>query len=267
VPSHPILRAGNTLVAAGKKRIVDKGETALITTEQKQHFRERGYFVLPNSFSEEEMDTLTARIDHFAAAHEAQLKEVGREGISRANEIAFTTHLAAQDPEIMRFVAQEKFARLTSELLNDDISLYWDQAVYKKPETRREFPWHQDTGYTPTDPAEYITCWLALVDVTIENGCIYVIPGSHQQGMIEHKDTEIGKQCYFGSDSGIPVELKKGSMVAFSSLLFHRSGPNTSHGVRKGYVIQYSVAGARHGTTGEPFNNVVIAQHGEPVLR
>lgn len=267
MPSHPILRAGNTPVAVGKKRMVNKGETTLISMEQKQQFREQGYFVLPNSFSEEEMDTLTARIDSFAAAHEARLQEIGREGISRANEIAFTTHLAAQDPEIMRFVAQEKFARLTSALLNTDISLYWDQAVYKKPETRRDFPWHQDTGYTPTDPAEYITCWLALVDVTIENGCISVLPGSHRQGMIEHKDTEIGKQCYFGSDSGIPVELKKGSMVVFSSLLFHRSGPNTSHGIRKGYVIQYCVAHARHGITGKPFNTIVIAQHGEPGLK
>ncbi len=175
-------------------------------------------------------------------------------------------HLAEQDPEIMRFVAQEKFAHLTSDLLNETVALYWDQSVYKKPETPREFPWHQDTGYIPTDPAEYITCWLALVDVTIENGCISVLPGSHLQGIVEHQDTEIGKQCYFGADPGVPVELKKGSMVVFSSLLFHRSGPNVSQTVRKGYVIQYCVAHARNALTGDLFNGVVIARQGEPVL-
>lgn len=238
----------------------------MITAEQKQRFREQGYFLLPHLFSEEEIDALTARIDGLSAAYEARLQKIGRDGISRANEIAFTAHLAAQDPEIMCFVAQEKFAHVTSDLLHDDISLYWDQSVYKKPETPRDFPWHQDTGYVPTNPAEYITCWLALVDVTIENGCIYVIPGSHLQGMVEHKDTEIGLQCYFGPASGVPVELKKGSMVVFSSLLFHRSGPNVSNTVRKGYVIQYSVASARHAITGEPFNRIVIARHGEPAL-
>lgn len=238
----------------------------MITAEQQQRFHEQGYFLLPHLFSGAEIDALTARIDGFSAAYEARLQEIGREGISRANEISFTAHLASQDPAIMRFVAQEKFAHLTSELLHDDVSLYWDQSVYKKPETRRDFPWHQDTGYTPTDPAEYITCWLALVDVNVENGCVYAIPGSHRQGMIEHKDTEIGKQCYFGSDPGVPIELEKGSMVVFSSLLFHRSGPNVSNAVRKGYVIQYSVASARHAITGEPFDRVVIARNGEPVL-
>ncbi|GCE19572.1 phytanoyl-CoA dioxygenase family protein [Dictyobacter kobayashii] len=235
----------------------------MITVEQQRQFDEQGFFLLPDAFPATEIDALRARIDHFAAAHEQQLLEHGKEGISRPKEISFTAHLAAKDPEIMKFVAQERFAQLTSDLLRDDVSLYWDQSVYKKPEAKRDFPWHQDTGYTLTDPAEYITCWLALDDVTLENGCIWVIPASHKQGVIEHTDTEIGKQCYFGSDPGVPVPLQKGGMVVFNSLLFHRSGPNTSSTVRKGYVIQYSVAHARHGVTGEPFNRVVIARGGQ----
>ena len=238
----------------------------MITSEQQRQFDERGFFILPNFFSAAEINALRGRIDHFAAAHEKQLEEHGKEGISRPKEISFTAHLAAEDPEIMKFVAQEKFAQITFDLLHDDVSLYWDQSVYKKPEAKRDFPWHQDTGYTLTDPAVYITCWLALDDVTLENGCVWVIPGSHKQGVIEHTDTDIGKQCYFGDDPGVPVPLQKGSMVVFNSLLFHRSGPNVSSAVRKGYVIQYSVAHARHGVTGEPFNRVVVARGGQPAL-
>ena len=43
------------------------------------------------------------------------------------------------------------------DLLGPDVRLYWDQAVYKKPETPREFPWHQDTGYVFTEPQDYLT--------------------------------------------------------------------------------------------------------------
>ncbi|GCE27130.1 SnoK [Dictyobacter alpinus] len=238
----------------------------MLTTEQQQQFNEQGFFILPQAFPAGEIDALRAHIDHFAAKHEQQLQERGKEGISRPNEISFTFNLAAHDPAIMQFVTQEKFVQLTSDLLKDDISLYWDQAVYKKPEAKRDFPWHQDTGYTLTDPAEYVTCWLALDETTLDNGCIWVIPGSHKQGAIEHTDTEIGKQCYFGTEPGIPVPLKKGGMVAFSSLLFHRSGPNISNTVRKGYVIQYSVSSARHGVSGEPFNRIVIARNGQAAL-
>lgn len=239
--------------------------SAIVTEERERQFREQGYFILNDFFSAEEMDNLVSHIDPFVEAHQAQLQQRGREGISRANEISFTIHLAERDPAIRDFVGQEKFGELTTGLLKDDISLYWDQAVYKKPETQREFPWHQDTGYIQTDPAEYVTCWLALVDVAIESGCIWVIPGSHHQGLVEHKDTEIGKQCYFGEDRGVAVPLKKGSMAVFSSLLFHRSGPNVSNTIRKGYVIQYSVVGAKNAVTGEPFNGPVIARGGQSV--
>jgi ectoine hydroxylase-related dioxygenase (phytanoyl-CoA dioxygenase family) len=234
----------------------------IVTAERLQQFREQGYFILGEFFLAEEIDQLREHIDTFAEAHEVALQKTGREGISRPKEISFTAHLAERDPVIRSFIAQEKFVDITFSILKSDISLYWDQSVYKKPETVRDFPWHQDTGYVPTDPAEYVTCWLALDDVPQESGCIWVLPGAHKQGMIEHQDTEIGKQCYFGDDLGIAVPLKKGSMVVFSSLLFHRSGPNLSKRVRKGYVIQYSVAHAKHAITGEPFNRLVIARDG-----
>ena len=233
--------------------------TAIYTQERQKLFDTQGYFILEHAFPAAEIDELRTHIDAFAAVHEAELQNNGREGISRPNEISFTIHLAERDPSIKSFVSQATFAEITSGLLDADISLYWDQAVYKKPEAARDFPWHQDTGYIPTDPATYVTCWLALDDVTQENGCIWVLPGTQKQGLIEHQNTEIGKQCYFGDDPGIPVPLTKGSMVVFSSLLFHRSGPNLSKQVRKGYVIQYCVSNAKHAVTGEPFNRLVIA--------
>ena len=44
--------------------------------------------------------------------------------------------------------------------------LYWDQAVYKKPDTAASFPWHQDNGYAYVEPQQYLTCWIALTDAT-----------------------------------------------------------------------------------------------------
>jgi phytanoyl-CoA hydroxylase len=91
------------------------------------------------------------------------------------------------------------------------------------------------------------------------------LPGTHHQGMVKHEDTPIGKQCYFGDDPGTPVPLTKGSMAVFSSLLFHRSGPNTRANTRKSYILQYTPADARHVVTGEPFNRPLIARDGKPV--
>ncbi|MBI1926475.1 phytanoyl-CoA dioxygenase family protein, partial [Candidatus Poribacteria bacterium] len=183
------------------------------------------------------------------------LRAAGGKGISRPDEITFTAFIAEKNKTIRAFVKQDKFVQLTTGLIGPDVRLYWNQAVFKYPETRKEFPWHQDDGYTPLDPAQYYTCWLALSDATVENGCIWVLPESHTNGIQPHQRTELGQVGYFGDDPGVPVPLEKGSMAVFSSLLFHRSGPNLTNGVRKAYIIQYIPAHARNARNNEPFTD------------
>lgn len=234
-----------------------------LTEEQMKQYKEQGYIVFEHLFNEAEIDVIREHIDRLDEESARRLSE-GRDFISAANEINFTSHLNYQHPDIQRFIADERFIDITTQILGPDIRLYWDQSVYKRPEAKRDFPWHQDNGYVPTEPMEYLTCWLALEDATIENGCIYVQPGTHKLGFVEHVYSEIGFVCYQGEDPGIPVELKKGSMVAFHSLLFHRSTPNQSQTNRKGYVIQYSQVGSFNPDTGKEFlNGPIIAQDGK----
>ncbi|SFJ79069.1 Ectoine hydroxylase-related dioxygenase, phytanoyl-CoA dioxygenase (PhyH) family [Paenibacillus sp. UNC496MF] len=233
-----------------------------LTQAQLKQYEEQGYIVFEHLFGEDEIDAIRGHIDRLDEESARRLQK-GRDFISAANEINFTSHLNYRHPDIQRFIADERFAAITTTLLGPDTRLYWDQSVYKRPEAKRDFPWHQDNGYVPTEPVHYVTCWLALEDATIENGCIYVQPGSHKQGFVEHVHSDIGYVCYQGDDPGIPVELKKGSMVAFHSLLFHRSTPNRSQTTRKGYVIQYSVVGSYNPETGSEFlNGPIIARDG-----
>lgn len=236
--------------------------------EQLKQFEEEGYFIVENLFSAEEMDELTAQVDRYVEEHNAKIagKGEGESGISRANEITFTALLVKRSEYFQRFCAQQRLVDLTVPILGGDVSLYWDQAVYKRPETAKDFPWHQDNGYGLVLSEEYVTCWLAMEDATVENGCIWVKPRTHKDGIVEHVNTPIGWQCYFGDDPGIPVELKKGSMVVFSSLLFHRSGPNLSDRVRKGYILQYCPSGVRNAKTGKAFKKMIVAKDGKPHL-
>ncbi|GLX65757.1 phytanoyl-CoA dioxygenase family protein [Paenibacillus glycanilyticus] len=227
----------------------------LKTTIDKAHYDREGYIVLDNLFTEAEMTELTRHIDVLDEARAAEVRALGQQGISIPNQINFTSHLNLKDPYIQNFACQEKMAELTSTLLQSDVRLYWDQSVYKTPEANRDFPWHQDNGYAPIEPEHYVTCWLALEDSTIENGCIWIHPRTHQQGLVEHKQTEIGKQCYFGDDPGLAVPVKKGSLIAFHSLLFHRSTPNLSQSTRKAYIMQYSQDGAIDPMTGAEYEN------------
>jgi ectoine hydroxylase-related dioxygenase (phytanoyl-CoA dioxygenase family) len=240
-------------------------EMALVTEELKKQYDEQGYIIYENLFSADEMDRIRAIIDDLDAEKEQLLQQQGQKGISIPSQINFTSKINFRNPELQSFIADSRFVELATSILGPDVRLYWDQSVYKRPEANRDFPWHQDTGYVPTEPMHYLTCWLALDDATIENGCVWIQPGSHHKGMVEHVKTDIGWLCYFGDNEGIPVELKKGSMVIFQSLLFHRSTPNRSQTTRKGYVIQYSTEGSFNPKTGQVFKNgPLIARGGKP---
>jgi ectoine hydroxylase-related dioxygenase (phytanoyl-CoA dioxygenase family) len=154
-----------------------------ITDEQRQQFEVDGYFILENVFSPAEMDELAAHIEGFQKRHEEALRAAGgTSDISRAGEITFTDHLAEQDENIKTFCKRPEFVAITTQMLGPDIDLYWNQSVFKQPEGTKDFPWHQDDGYTPVEPSPYLTLWLALNDATPENGCISVLPGSHKRG-------------------------------------------------------------------------------------
>ena len=107
-----------------------------------------------------------------------------------------------------------------------------------------QFGWHQDSGFIGYPHAPYLTCWIALDDVSEANGTVYLLPYARAgtRDVVEHvRDEETNDMIgYFGDDAGDPVVVPAGSIVCFSSTVFHRSGPNTTEHMRRIYVAQYS---------------------------
>ena len=139
-----------------------------ITPEQRAAFDRDGYLVLPDVVDAAtledlvaDLDALEAQVDEFLAA-----QEDGRFDIAESGAITFTLHAVLRSEAARRFARHPGLVGLCHDLLGPDVNLYWDQAVYKKPEKPRRFPWHQDTGYTFVDPQHYLTCWVALTDAT-----------------------------------------------------------------------------------------------------
>ncbi len=216
----------------------------IISAEHCASWNESGYFLLENVFEQAELDQLIEAIDPFEEQNNRYLRTIKdkRRFIARADELTFALHMVMQSEVARAFSKHDVFVRLCLDLLGQDCRLYWDQAVYKKPNCPEEFPWHQDNGYNFVMPQDYLTCWVPLVDATIENGCPWVMPGVNQIGTLEHWHTDLGWQCLEGMTNAVPVEARAGDVVVFSSLTPHRTGPNTTDLERKSYILQYSHA-------------------------
>jgi ectoine hydroxylase-related dioxygenase (phytanoyl-CoA dioxygenase family) len=204
-----------------------------------------GFFVLRDVLSADTVAAVTAAIDPFEAAAEDALRAQGGSFlIARVDEITFTTHLAQASDVLRAFVADDVFLGVVADLIGPDVRLYWDQAVYKKPDTTAHFPWHQDNGYAFIEPQSYVTCWIPLVDATEQNGCPWVVPGVHRRGTLAHHIEPYGLQCFDEPAGAIPVEVRAGDVVVFSSLTPHTTGPNLTDQVRKSYIVQFAPEGA-----------------------
>ncbi len=236
------------------------GPFRLVSSEQAQQYNEQGFLVFEGVFDKAVIESLAEELDPIERKFEDLVRERfgGRMFIARADEITFTPHAVTRSSEAREFTRCAFFRDLVHDLLGDDVRLYWDQTVYKKPGTVDLFPWHQDNGYTYVDPQQYLTCWVALTDADEENGCPVVLPGYHREGTWAHERTELGLDCGVdatGLDT-IAAPVRAGGVVVFSSLTPHKTGPNTTKDrPRKAYVVQFAPDGA-HVITTEGSTNV-----------
>ena len=80
-----------------------------------------------------------------------------RFAIAEAGAITFSTHLVLRSPLLRELSRRPRIVGICADLVDPDVNLYWDQAVYKRPEKPRRFPWHQDNGYAFVEPQQYLT--------------------------------------------------------------------------------------------------------------
>jgi ectoine hydroxylase-related dioxygenase (phytanoyl-CoA dioxygenase family) len=112
--------------------------------------------------------------------------------------------------------------------------------------------WHQDEDFIPTRDRSLVGAWIALDDATVENGCLWIIPGSHKPGilwqMVPQADarfdcTDVSVGFPYRDEDAIPVEVRAGAIVFFNGYTLHRSLPNTAAtGFRRALVNHYMSA-------------------------
>ena len=219
---------------------------SVLSDAQRAQFERDGYTVVENIFEGDELAQLTAELDELEAKTDRWLakQDNGRANIAESGAITFTTWCVLRSEAAKRATQHPTMVALCNELLGPDVNLYWDQAVYKKPEKPRPFPWHQDTGYTFTSPQNYLTIWVSLNGATVDSGCPWVLPGVHHEGTLLHRWVDpMGWQCIDEPEGSVAAEVPPGGAVVFSSLTPHQTGPNTTDQPRKAYIVQYGPAG------------------------
>ena len=176
----------------------------------------------------------------------------------KPHSVPFLFNLLERDERFWKIDSDPVIAGMARQLLGSkEVVLMEDGAVVKKPVVGGKLSWHQDYAYWPLASPGAVTCWIALDDVSAENGGMQVAAGSHKLG--EKLPVEFGDGSSFmheerpgigevGSleEAGLEAvgyELKAGECGFHHALLWHASGPNTSPNPRRGFIPRYVAGG------------------------
>ena len=220
--------------------------------EQVQQYREEGYLIL------NEPVFAADKFDRLSQLFESMLAEWQSDPRMRSPEHMDVPHFL--HPELFEFLFDDAVLDLVEPITGPDIALFSSHFICKPAGKGKRVPWHEDSGYWRgrLDPMEVVTVWLAIDPSTLANGCMQVIPGTHNTGAAgfseyeavadadkEVFDTEIRADQY-DETKAVPCILEPNQASLHDGRLIHGSPPNDGAMRRCGYTMRFMPTTVKH---------------------
>ncbi len=222
-------------------------------SEQKLAYDRDGFLKVPQLFSPGRMNEIVAELNRYTETivpglppHDIVYEAKSGEG-SRAIRNLWRME------EYSRFFADlvkgPELLELLSALVNGEPVSMGVELFAKPAKVGSAVPYHQDNGYFNLTPPDALTCWLAIDDSTLENGCVHYATGTHRDGVLPHKATMVPGNSWGlvtmpdpGSIPEVPGILSRGDAMIHHCCLLHRSEPNRSERPRRGLLMVFKGA-------------------------
>ncbi|HTO84377.1 MAG TPA: phytanoyl-CoA dioxygenase family protein [Methylomirabilota bacterium] len=149
------------------------------------------------------------------------------------------------DPVFNAFSRTDKLATLVGDLGIAQALLLQSMYIFKPPGIGGEVVCHTDSTYLYTEPTSCVGLWFALEDATLENGCMWALPGRHRDPLKSRfrrqDEGRLGYDVYdptpIAADGAVPLEARRGTLIVLHGQLPHLSGPNRSPRSRHAYTL------------------------------
>jgi ectoine hydroxylase-related dioxygenase (phytanoyl-CoA dioxygenase family) len=220
------------------------------TPEHVAFFQENGYLNIGPALTPAELVTARLAYDRIFAATDkpASYRNLGQqegEAVSKGAvlQIIDMWRLDSMFEQLLHKV--ELLAIIEGVMGHSNIRLYHDQALFKPALHGAIVPWHQDNGYWHLEPAAAMSMWIALDDADEENGCMWVIPGSHRAGEVGHERAgHYIAQLKANAEEtrAVSVPLRAGSGLLHHCRTLPMTKPNPTPRQRRAWVMHYMPA-------------------------
>ena len=233
-----------------------------LTPTQLAHFNEHG-FVEPFTFCDASE----------AAAHRRNFDELLAELHANQRDAYALDGYHAKCRTIWDLTTDPRILDHVEDLIGPNIVCWSTHYFCKLAHDEREIPFHQDAAYWPLRPARTVTVWLAIDEVTMENGPLRFASGSHLHGRLEWRKREVNVLLNLEVRDpqllGRPhsLVLRAGEFSMHSDMLVHGSAPNRSTNRRCGIALRFvpPEVWVKHHAYARHMANSIICRGEDPI--
>lgn len=228
----------------------------LITQDQINSYQKNGFIIIEDFLHSFELDRWRKVFDTAVAErdgrkmphHDVKLGE--DDGINKDvkyfnNVFDQLLNLWQTNIEMEKLMVDKGIGKMAAQLAGvDGIRIWHDQALIKKP-WANPTAWHLDTPFWSFSDRNALSIWIALDDATLENGCLFFIPGSHQKTRFEN--VPLGRNVggifdlypEFRQSKSVAAPMKAGSCSFHNGLTIHGAHANMTPGSRRAMTCAY----------------------------
>lgn len=200
-----------------------------LTDVELDRFAEDGYLLYSSALTDLGLEEMRAQC---MDAWHAEKGTFDPEGNWLKNALLGNIH--HRSPLVRQYYFSGPLVEVTTQLIGPNIKAATSQLTFKLHGNTQTFSWHQDNSYGELDPYNAISCLTALDDTDQQNGCLWLVPGSHKQGQIAYTHTLEDKrehravQLDVDDSLGLPMPLRAGESLFFHCHMLHKSEGNLS---------------------------------------
>ena len=228
-----------------------------LSAAQVEQYITLGFLLLRDALGEDEVDELRrdaiaiARGAYPCPAIKAAPDDASDEQVLQSFLCVHQPHRVS--PVVRRYVGHPLVCGALSQVVAAHLP-GWDGSVkcmqsmlFVKPPGNPGQAWHQDEIYIPTRDRSLCGAWIALDDATVDNGCLWVVPGAHRSGYLypqrphsQPDEFDFAEESHgFDESAEVAVEVPRGGVLLFNGYLLHRSRRNRSTVYRRALVNHY----------------------------
>jgi ectoine hydroxylase-related dioxygenase (phytanoyl-CoA dioxygenase family) len=235
----------------------------MLTRAQVDQFWRDGFLVAENAVTDAQLDAMRADIERWVEESRAHIKPFGPPTIDGRPRFDMGGEHSAERPALRRInnpsdlypdydavMRNSAMVDMVADLIGPNVKFHHCKINVKLPGSHTEVGYHQDYAYTPHTNDDIVTALLMLDDMTLENGCLMGVPGTHRQAMQTLFDgdsftgTMAPEICAEMKARQVPITGKAGSVCLMHTKLAHGSEPNRSNRPRPLYICVYTAADA-----------------------